>query len=217
MTQPHNPTGVAADPAAIDEIGRIAARVGAHVLVDEVYKRCRPATESPSAASARRRVRHDQQPDEVVRPVEPACRLGHRVRPASPIASAARATSSTGPARSSPSGWRVLAFEHLDALHARARRRCSRGTRRSLTRFSRSQPRAGVGAVGRNRRVSAHSAASADATPFVERLMRERRTAVVPGAFFEAPAHFRLGYGGETSRLEKGLEQLAAALDELQA
>ena len=38
ITSPHNPTGVAADPAALDEIGRIAERAGAHVLVDEVYK-----------------------------------------------------------------------------------------------------------------------------------------------------------------------------------
>src|SRR5689334_14635618 len=35
ITTPHNPTGVLADGAAVDEIGRIAAHAGAHVLVDE--------------------------------------------------------------------------------------------------------------------------------------------------------------------------------------
>ena len=29
ITSPHNPTGVAADPAALEEIGRIAERAGA--------------------------------------------------------------------------------------------------------------------------------------------------------------------------------------------
>jgi len=43
--------------------------------------------------------------------------------------------------------------------------------------------------------------------------MRERRTAVGPGVFFEAPAHFRLGYGGNTETIRAGLAHLAAALD----
>src|SRR4051812_23688743 len=38
VTTPHNPTGVAADAAALDEVGRIAEAHGAVVLVDEVYK-----------------------------------------------------------------------------------------------------------------------------------------------------------------------------------
>jgi aspartate/methionine/tyrosine aminotransferase len=48
-------------------------------------------------------------------------------------------------------------------------------------------------------------------------LLKERKTAIVPGSFFEAPAHFRLGFGGETSTVERGLERLGAALDELAA
>jgi hypothetical protein len=43
--------------------------------------------------------------------------------------------------------------------------------------------------------------------------MRERRTAVGPGRFFEAPAHFRLGYGGDTEKVSGGLAHLAAALE----
>ena len=30
-------------------------------------------------------------------------------------------------------------------------------------------------------------------------------TAVTPGSFFEAPAHFRIGFGIQTAALEKGL------------
>jgi hypothetical protein len=47
------------------------------------------------------------------------------------------------------------------------------------------------------------------------KLLREKyETSVVPGAFFEAPRHFRIGIGGETTALRAGLERLGAALDE---
>jgi hypothetical protein len=47
------------------------------------------------------------------------------------------------------------------------------------------------------------------------RLLREKyETSVVPGEFFEAPRHFRLGIGGPSAELAAGLERLGAALDE---
>ena len=52
----------------------------------------------------------------------------------------------------------------------------------------------------------------ADAVPFVERLMEQYGTAVGPGHFFDAPAHFRLGYGGETEKIRAGLERLSSLL-----
>jgi aspartate/methionine/tyrosine aminotransferase len=49
------------------------------------------------------------------------------------------------------------------------------------------------------------------------RLLREKyETSVVPGAFFELPAHFRLGIAVATDVLREGLERLAKALSELQ-
>ena len=38
---------------------------------------------------------------------------------------------------------------------------------------------------------------------------------VVPGAFFELPAHFRLGIALDTDVLQAGLERISAALDEI--
>ena len=52
ITSPHNPTGVADDAAALDEIGRLAERQGAIVLVDEVYKDLTGDPSPPSAARA---------------------------------------------------------------------------------------------------------------------------------------------------------------------
>ncbi len=50
------------------------------------------------------------------------------------------------------------------------------------------------------------------------KLMREKyETSVVPGEFFGLPRHFRLGIGGETANLAAGLERLGAALKEFLA
>ena len=47
-------------------------------------------------------------------------------------------------------------------------------------------------------------------------LLREKyETSVVPGRFFEMPAHFRIGLGGDSESLEQGLGCLGAALDEI--
>lgn len=47
-------------------------------------------------------------------------------------------------------------------------------------------------------------------------LLRERYdTSIVPGRFFGAPHHFRMGIGGPTEIVESGLERMAAALDAL--
>ena len=47
-------------------------------------------------------------------------------------------------------------------------------------------------------------------------VLREKyETSVVPGRFFEMPEHFRLGITAETDVLEAGLERLGKALDEL--
>ncbi len=50
------------------------------------------------------------------------------------------------------------------------------------------------------------------------KLLREKyETTVVPGHFFELPEHFRVGIGGETAIVRAGLERLGLALDEFSA
>ena len=55
--------------------------------------------------------------------------------------------------------------------------------------------------------------ATADSSTFANRLAAERETMVVPGRFFEAPAHFRVGFSAHTQALEGGLAAIGAALD----
>jgi aspartate/methionine/tyrosine aminotransferase len=46
-------------------------------------------------------------------------------------------------------------------------------------------------------------------------LLRDKyETTVVPGHFFDAPTHIRIGLGSDTATLTAGLERLSAALDE---
>ena len=46
-------------------------------------------------------------------------------------------------------------------------------------------------------------------------LLREKyETSVVPGRFFEQPAHFRIGMGGDTESFTEGLDRLGHALDD---
>ena len=50
------------------------------------------------------------------------------------------------------------------------------------------------------------------ATAFCERLRQDFDTGVVPGHFFEAPDHFRIGIGGPTEIVREGLERIGTAL-----
>jgi aspartate/methionine/tyrosine aminotransferase len=50
---------------------------------------------------------------------------------------------------------------------------------------------------------------------FVARLREQYETSVVPGEFFEAPQHFRIGLCGATEDLRNGLERISVALETL--
>lgn len=210
ITRPHNPTGALADQDALREIGRLAAQRGAHVLVDEVYLDATDASAVPAATFG----------DELISTSSltksyglSALRSGwvlsseavaHRVRRARDVVDG---TGSIVAERLS-----VLAFEQLVRLIARSRAILE--TNGALVRdFLRSrpdleyvEPAGGTVVFPRIRGVE-------NSDRFAERLMNERETAIVPGRFFGAPAHFRLGFSGATDPLRGGLAALATALD----
>jgi aspartate/methionine/tyrosine aminotransferase len=106
----------------------------------------------------------------------------------------------------------VLAFSMLDRLAARAERILT-ANGLVMGEFLASRPdleavgpQAGTVVFPRIRGVE-------DAGPFVERLAREFETDVVPGRFFQAPAHFRIAFGGRAEALAEGLRLLEEALD----
>ena len=209
VTSAHNPTGALADAASLEAVGNLAASAGAHVLVDEVYldaaaARIRPAatlgdvfisssslTKSYGLASLRCGWTLSS----------PA--LAERIRRARDVIDG---TGSVVAERLS-----VLAFEQLARLHERARSLLA--ANRELVHAFLAEcgalecmdPPGGTVMFPRIRGVD-------DAGRFVERLLSGRETAVVPGRFFDAPAHFRLGFGGATETVRGGLEAVKAAL-----
>jgi aspartate/methionine/tyrosine aminotransferase len=209
VTTPHNPTGVMADSAALDEIGTMAERAGGHVLVDEVYRDLTGDASPPAAARG----------DVFITTNSLTKSYGLSSLRAGWVIAAPGVTYRVRRARDVVDGTgsivaerlAALAFQQLDRLHERARAVLARNkavadaflqSRRDLEWV----PSAGTIVFPRIKGVE-------DAGPFVERLMHERRTAVGPGRFFEAPAHFRVGYGGDTEKIRAGVDRLAAALD----
>jgi aspartate/methionine/tyrosine aminotransferase len=210
VTSPHNPTGALSAADALEEIGRLAAAQGATVVVDEVYL---DATDSapPTAAS------HGDQfvvTSSLTKSYGLAgLRCGWILSSADIAARLRRArdvvdgTGSIVAERLS-----VVAFEHLEALRTRASTLLA-VNRPLVVKFLEGRtdleyvpPAGGTVVFPRIR-------GCADTTGFAERLLAKRETAVVPGHFFQAPQHFRLGFSGSTESLQGGLERLAAALD----
>jgi aspartate/methionine/tyrosine aminotransferase len=56
---------------------------------------------------------------------------------------------------------------------------------------------------------------SGNVDDFLTLLKDKYETSVVPGRFFEMPQHFRIGIGGDTEMVSEGLKRLGMALDEL--
>ena len=104
-----------------------------------------------------------------------------------------------------------LAFRNLSALRERARRLLEPNLAR-LRAFMNDRPELEWvppegGSVGFPRIKGME-----DASPFVKTLREVYDTGVVPGRFFEAPAHFRIALGGKSEILIEGLSRLGEAL-----
>jgi len=218
ITSPHNPSGAIADPAALEEIGWMAHANGAHVLVDEVYL-------DASTASARDPVKRNLTAatlgDAFVCTNSLTKSYGLSGLRCGWILSSADVAERIRRARDVVDGTgsivaerlAALAFTHLDRLLARTTTLLE--TNGGMVReFLRSRAEldwiAAAGTV-----VFPRLRGIADATEFAARLLSARETAVVPGRFFQAPEHFRLGFGGPTDALRGGLLAVGAALDEL--
>jgi len=209
ITTPHNPTGVAADAAALDEIGRLADHAGAHVVVDEVYKDVTGDT-SPTAAA---------RGDVFITTSSLTKSYGLSSLRAGWVIASPAITYRVRRARDVVDGTgsivaerlAVLAFEHLDALYLRARAILARNKALADAFLQSRRELEWVPSPGTI--VFPRIKGTSDAGPFIDRVMRERRTALGPGAFFDAPAHFRLGYGGDTEKIREGLSRVGTALD----
>ena len=215
----HNPSGALMPAATVRAIGELAHRVGARVLVDEVYldmlfdggaPHCFPigwtiasvadnpfiVTNSLTKVYGLSGLRCGW--------VLAAPQLARRMWLLNDLYGAVEAHAAE---RMS-----VIAFDHLAEFRERARALLTANravidafldSRRDLECF-----RSPAGTVFFPR------LAHGDPEAFFKLLHDKYETSVVPGTFFEMPRHFRIGIGGDTAGLRAGLEQLGAALDD---
>jgi aspartate/methionine/tyrosine aminotransferase len=212
LTNLHNPSGVLTDDATMKQIGEIARRVGARVLVDEVYIETlfEPAprtsfhlgeefvvTSSLTKAFGLSGLRCGW----IFAAPELAQRMWllNDLFASTPVHSGERLS--------------VAAFGQIEEIGARAKALLDRN-RELLNAFLDSRddlevvrPEFGTVMFPRVRNGNADRLC---------RLLREKyETSVVPGAFFELPAHFRVGIAVDTGVLEQGLARLVQALDQI--
>jgi aspartate/methionine/tyrosine aminotransferase len=211
LTNLHNPSNALIPADTLRAIGALAQRVGARVLVDEVYLEMLFETASPSSFSLGENFVVTNSLTKTYGLSGLRCgwilaapEVTHRIWRLNDLFAATAAH----PAERMS----VMAFDHL--LQFRARARALLTSNRALldafldARSDLECVRSPAGSVVFPRLLKGEP-------DVFFKLLRERyETSVVPGAFFESPRHFRLGIGGETAALQAGLEKLGAALDE---
>ena len=210
LTRPHNPTGALIDAATLQAIGAIADEARIHVLVDEVYLDTVIGPTPRAAALVSDRFISTSSLTKAYGLV--GLRCGWAL--ASPtVASRMRAARAVLVPDAVPSRrLALLAFADLEPLRARAGALIARN-RDLLTRSLGGRtdvvwtpPAAGTVAFPCLRRVN-------DIDGFVDRLLIDQGTAVVPGRFFGHPQHVRVAFGMGSAELAGGLDALTAALD----
>jgi aspartate/methionine/tyrosine aminotransferase len=211
LTNLHNPTGALAEQDVLRDIGAIAARAGAHVLVDEVYL---DAAATPQRSAA-------QLGDTFVCTASltkvyglSGLRCGWILAEPDLAERMWRLNELFGVAQGHASErLSLFALEHLDAIAAGTADRLAHN-RALYNAFLARRPeleglemRHGITAFPRLLRSTPEA---------LDALGRERfDVGIVPGAHFGAPEHLRIGIGGETEMVTEGLQRLEAALDAL--
>jgi aspartate/methionine/tyrosine aminotransferase len=209
ITNLHNPSGVLIDDATMKQIGEIARRVGARVLVDEVYMETLFA-ESPRTSF------HLGEEFVVTSSLTKAFGLsGLRcgwILAQRELAKRMWLLNDIFAATAVHAGERlsVVAMQQLESLGERAQQLLDRN-RQILNDFLDTRddlevvrPEFGTVMFPRVRHGTSERLCD---------LLREKyETSVVPGVFFEMPAHFRIGIAGDTDVLKAGLERLGEAL-----
>jgi aspartate/methionine/tyrosine aminotransferase len=205
----HNPSSAFTDESTMRKVGEIAARVGARVLVDEVYLETlfdqpqRSAfhlgpnfviTNSLTKAYGLSGIRCGwilAAPDLVQRMWQVVdFTYGSPVHPAELLA--------------------AVALENLGQIRNRARSLLETN-RLLVNEFLAQHPELDCPPSRFGTTVFPRLEA-ASVTDFVRMLHEKFETNVVPGEFFEQPQHFRLGFCGTTETVRGGLNKLGAAL-----
>ncbi|MGH7553113.1 MAG: aminotransferase class I/II-fold pyridoxal phosphate-dependent enzyme [Longimicrobiales bacterium] len=211
LTSPHNPSGAVASEETLEAVGIVAERAGARVLVDEVYldavfvDRPRPAANLSDTFIST---------SSLTKAYGLSGLRSGWILAAPQVATAARRARDVvdGVAPFITDELALAAFRDLDRLAARARAILEPNTA-ALAEFIRSRPELSWIRPRGGNVAFPRLEGSLDTRPLAERLLREYGTAVVPGVFFDEPAHLRIAFGCAASTLQAGLTALGKVLD----
>jgi hypothetical protein len=211
LTNLHNPSSALADEAAITAVARAAARVGAKVLIDEVYLEL-------TFGDGRARTAFGQEANIIVTSSLTKAyglsglRCGWILAPAA-LAQDMRRLNDLY-AVVPPHVAERLSLLALGRL-GDVRRRAS-----AILAANRAAYREILGGhPGLDQILFDHGTtvfprlAAGDGDAFFELLKDRFETSIVPGRFFGRPGHIRVGLGGDPATTRPGLERLAAALE----
>lgn len=212
LTNLHNPSSVYTDEEMLEQIGAIAARVGAKVLVDEVYLDTMFDDAPPSAFHLGENFVTTNSLTKTyglsglrcgwILADKTAANKMHRLNDlfgATNVHVAERLS--------------LIALKNLHIFRDRAKKLLETN-RPILNQFLDS--RSDLETVKPIYGTTAFPRLLEKNPEFFFKLLREKyETSVVPGRFFYAENHFRIGITCDTEMLKDGLESLSAALDEL--
>jgi aspartate/methionine/tyrosine aminotransferase len=210
VTTPHNPSGVAVDPETVRKLGELASEAGAYVLVDEVYRDILYEDARPVAATLGPQFMTTSSLTKSYGMNGLRCgwilcdpELAWRMR---------RMNDLFGAVGSMPSDTlSVAAFRNLDRLASRTRSIMEPNTALVHEFLREHEDLLECVVPSRSMTVFPRLKKSDDSEPLHD-LLRQSDTSIVPGKFFEAPRHFRLGFAVKTEDVSAGLLNLSKAL-----
>jgi aspartate/methionine/tyrosine aminotransferase len=210
LTNLHNPSSALADPADVRAVAQIAAGVGARVFIDEVYLEL-TAGDGPADTA------FTPEGNVVVTSSLTKAyglsglRCGWILAPPALAERMSRLNDLFGvhPPHVSER-MAVVAFDRLPALRARAAALLD-ANRAAYREILGGHP--GLDQIVFDQGTTVFPRlAGGDGDAFFRRLVADFETSLVPGRFFGAPAHVRIGLGGDPAMTHEGLRRVAAAL-----
>ncbi len=214
LTNLHNPSGVRAQDSVLKMVGEIARSLGAHVLVDEVYLEA--CFDSPWKSAFHLGPNFVATSSLTKAYGLTALRCGW-VLAAPPLAERMwRINDLFGSVSPYPAELlSVIALDRLPQIAARAKQLLD--TNRALLKAFLDSRKDLLAIWPEAGSIVFPQLPSGHADAFVQFLREKYETGVVPGRFFEAPDHIRIGVGGPTEMVRESLSRVSAALDELAA
>jgi aspartate/methionine/tyrosine aminotransferase len=209
----HNPSGARIDLATLRRMARILRRVGAFLVVDEVYLECLFGRRAESCVDAGSNVLATNSLTKAYG--LDGLRAGWVLGPRDVIHRAwliqdLLANNGVAPGERMS----LRAFRRLPALRRRAHATLDPNLEH-LRRYFAGESRLEVFVPEGGNVVFPRVPRQVSTDGLARRLLKRYSTLVVPGRFFEAPRHIRISFGLPTRLLDRGLANISRALDDL--